>query len=265
MFVKMFKYDFKATWGLLGLLSVIALGVGVLGSGVARMLGHAPDGLPMTLLILAMMAVVFYLVGYCIASMFLLLGRFYKSRFTDEGYMTFTLPVSTHQVLLSSFLNCALGMLLCMIVTAVSFGILVFFGAESLDSHRWEFVKLCFEHLPELWDLLDKVGVGNILMFLLMLLAGFLSQIMTIMLAITLGSIIAKKHKILTGVVAYYGINTLITIAGVSILSSRLFDQVMSEAEFIGFSAWAVAGYAVVALGCYFVMYWLTSRKLNLN
>lgn len=262
MFVKMFKYDFKATWGLLGLLSVIALGAGVLGSVVARLLERGLDGFLLAMLVISMMTVVFYLVGYCLASMFLLLGRFYKSRFTDEGYMTFTLPVTTHQVLLSSFLNCTLGLIVCMIVTAVSFGILVFFGADVLDGQRWEFVKLCFDKLP---DLVKKIGGGNIVMFLLMLLAGFVSQVMTIMLAITLGSIIAKKHKILTGVAAYYGLNMLINIAGVSILSSRLFDQIMEQAEFIGFTAWGIAGYAVVALGCYFVMYYLTSRKLNLN
>lgn len=262
MFVKMFKYDFKATWGLLGVLSVIALGAGAAGSAVVRLLNQGQGKFFETMLIISMIAVVFYLVGYSLAAMFLLLSRFYRSRFTDEGYMTFTLPVNNHQILLSSFVNCTLGLIVCMLVTAVSFAILVFFGEESLDGQRWEFVKTCFDHLP---GLLKEIGGGNILMFLLMLLAGFISEVLTIMLAITLGAIIAKKHKILTGVVAYYGLHMLITVAGVSILSSRLFDQVMNQAEFIGFTTWAIAGYAVVALGCYFLMYYLTSRKLNLN
>lgn len=262
MFVKMFKYDFKATWGLLGLLSVIALGAGAAGSAVVRLLNQGQGKFFETMLIISMIAVVFYLVGYSLAAMFLLLSRFYRSRFTDEGYMTFTLPVNNHQILLSSFVNCTLGLIVCMLVTAVSFAILVFFGSEILDGQRWEFVKTCFDHLP---GLLKEIGGGNILMFLLMLLAGFISEVLTIMLAITLGSIIAKKHKILTGVAAYYGLNMLITIAGVSILSSRLFDQIMEQAEFIGFTAWGIAGYTVVSLACYFLMYYLTSRKLNLN
>lgn len=262
MFVKMFKYDFKATWGLLGLLSVIALGAGAAGSAVVRLLNQGQGKFFETMLIISMIAVVFYLVGYSLAAMFLLLSRFYRSRFTDEGYMTFTLPVNNHQILLSSFVNCTLGLIVCMLVTAVSFAILVFFGSEILDGQRWEFVKTCFDHLP---GLLKEIGGGNILMFLLMLLAGFISEVLTIMLAITLGAIIAKKHKILTGVVAYYGLHMLITVAGVSILSSRLFDQVMNQAEFIGFTAWGIAGYTVVSLACYFLMYYLTSRKLNLN
>lgn len=262
MFAKLMKYDFKATWGLLGVLSLIALGVGTLGSGIVRMLNRGYQGFPQTLLVLAMMSVVFYLVGYCIASMFLLLGRFYKSRFTDEGYMTFTLPVSTHQVLLSGFLNCTLGLILCALVALLSFGILVFFGVEELDGNRWEFVKLCFDHLPEL---LDMVGLGNLLMFLAMLLLGFVSEVLTIMLAITLGSIIARKHKLLTGVAAYYGIHMLVTIASVSILSSSVFDMMMDQAGFQRFGGLTIAGYAMLSLVCYFAMYYLTSRKLNLN
>lgn len=262
MFVKMFKYDFKATWGLLGLLSVIALGVGAMGSVVVRLLEQGYSGFLQTMLIVAMITVVFYLVGYCLAAMLLLLGRFYKSRFTDEGYMTFTLPVTNHQVLLSSFLNCTLGLILCMFITVVSFGILAFFGSSELDGSRWVFVKTCFDYLPRF---IREIGGGRILLFLLMLLAGFLSEILTIMLAITLGSIIAKKHRLLVGVMAYYGIHMLITIGSATIMASIVFDNVMNRAGFNAFVGWMIAGYGAVSLICYFVMYWLTSRKLNLN
>lgn len=264
MFAKLLKYDFRSTWGLLGLLSIIALGAGALGSVVARMLEQEPKGFFLTMLVIAMITVVFYLVGYCLAAMFLLLGRFYKSRFTDEGYMTFTLPVNNHQILLSSFLNCTLGLIVCMIITAAAFFIMVFFGMEDLDGHRWEFVKTSFDYLPRF---LDEVGVGNILMFLLMLLAGLVSEVLTIMLSITLGAIIAKKHKILMAVAAYYGINLAVSVVSVSFMtSSGLFRmREMVQSTFVGFAGCAAAGYCLLALICYFAMYYLTSRKLNLN
>lgn len=262
MFAKLMKYDFRATWGLLGVLSIIALGAGAAGSVVTRLLETDVDGFLLAMLIISLIAVIFYLVGYSLAAMFILLGRFYKSRFTDEGYMTFTLPVTTHQILLSSFLNCALGMLVSILVTIVAFGIMVFFGAVELDGQRWEVVKLCFDYLPRF---LKEVGVGNTLVFLLMLLTGFASEVTTIMLAITLGSIIAKKHKLLIGVVAYYGIHIGITVAGAGILSSSVFNQMMDQAGFQRFGGVTIAGYAVLSLVCYFVMYYLTSRKLNLN
>lgn len=260
MFVKLFKYDFKATWGLLGGLSMIALGAGALGSVVVRLLDTDVDGFLLTMLIISLIAVIFYLVGYSLAAMFILLGRFYKSRFTDEGYMTFTLPVNTHQVLLSSFLNCALGMLLSVLVTILAFGIMVFFGAVDLDGRRLEFVKLCFDYLPRF---LKEVGAGNALVFLLMLLAGFLGEVLTIMLAITIGSIVAKKHKILVGIVVYYGLHIAMTIATVAFANS-LGDTWVSN-TFQGFAWGSIAWSVALSLGCYFTMYYLTSRKLNLN
>lgn len=264
MFAKLMKYDFRATWGLLGLLSVIALGAGALGSVVGRLLEREPEGFFLAMLVISMITVVFYLVGYCLAAMFLQLGRFYKSRFTDEGYMTFTLPVSNHQILLSSLLNCVLGLLACMIITAAAFGILVFFGVEDLDGQRWEFVKLCFDYIPKF---LGEVGVGNVLMFLLMLLAGLISEVLTIMLSITIGAIIAKKHKILMAVAAYYGIHIAITIASVAFMTSSGLIRMtkMVQSTFVGFAGWGTAGYCLLSLICYFAMYYLTSRKLNLN
>ncbi len=265
MFAKLLKYDFKATWGLLGVLSLIALGAGAMGSCVVRLLNQAPsDSFWMTMLILAMVGVVFYLVAYSLASMLILLSRFYKSRFTDEGYMTFTLPVTNHQILLSSFLNCTLGMIVSMIVTAVSFAILVFFGVEDLDGERWAFIKLCFDYLP---DLMEQIGAGNLLVFILMLLSAFAGEIMTIMLSITLGSILVKKHKLLMAIVFYYGIHMLLSIINSFVMYSSVLRGVteMVQKTFLHFGGILILENVLLALVCYFAMYYLTSRKLNLN
>lgn len=260
MFAKLLKYDFRATWGLIGGLSIIALGAGALGSVLARMINRDPKGFYLTLLIFAMIAVVVYLVGYSLASMFILFGRFYKSRFTDEGYMTFTLPVTTHQVLLSSFLNCLLGIIVSILVTILAFGIMVFFGTVDLDGERWEFVKYCADHL---FPALGKLGVGNILSFLMMILAGLASEILFVMFAITIGSVIAKKHKILAGVGSYYALHIATGIASTGLMIS--IADVWTENDFLGF-AWAtIAWSAAISLVFYFAMHYLTNRKLNLN
>ncbi len=264
MFAKLLKYDFRATWGLLGVLSVIALGVGALGSVVIRQLEREPEGFFLAMLIISLIGVFFYLVGYSLAAMLLLVGRFYKSRFTDEGYMTFTLPVSNHQILLSGFLNFALGWLACIIITGIAFGILVFFGVEELDGQRWEFVKMCFDSLPKF---LGEVGVGNVLMFLLMFLTGLISEVFTIMLSITIGAIIAKRHKILVAVAVYYGISIAVSVVSTLFMTcSGLFRMTeMMQSTFLGTAGYVTAGNGVLSLICYFVMYYLTSRKLNLN
>lgn len=262
MFAKLLKHDFRASWGLLGILSLIALGAGAAGSGLIRYIDNGTNGDIWELLsLIAMMGVIFYLIAYSIAVMFILLGRFYKSRFTDEGYLTFTLPVTTHQVLLSSFLNCFLGLLAATVVTVVSFGIFTFFGIKELDGERMEFIRLCFQKLP---DLIDLAGWGNILSFLVMALAGTACELLTIMLSITIGSVLAKKHKILAAIGVYYGLHV-----GLSILCSVMFDSALaSELTANTFQHVMLTSTLLgtgTGLACYFVMYCLTHKKLNLN
>lgn len=273
MFVKLFKHDFRASWGLLGILSLIALGAGAAGSGLIR---YFQDGSRAELLqvmgFIAMAAVVLYLIAYGVVALFLLMGQFYKSCFTDEGYLTFTLPVTTHQILLSSFLNCFLGMLASILVVIVSFGIFFFFGLPSLDGERMEVIRLCFEMLPEIIDLTD---VGNILLGLLAILTAMAGELLTIMLAITVGSVVVKKHKLLMAVVFYYVIGivkqTVLVLGGAWLASSGAAELVSGLTEEMGmtfFQNGTLLVFTVCAVGaivCYFVMYYLTHKKLNLN
>ncbi len=265
MFAKLLKHDFRSTWGLLGLLSVISLGAGVLGIILARILeATEPEGVWAVIGVLTFVAVVFYLMAYSVAAMFVLLGRFYKSRFTDEGYLTFTLPVTTHQVLLSSFVNCSLGVLFSGIVTVFSFAFMVFFGEADFDGQRIELIGMMFDYLPEL---LDVAGVGNILLFLLVLLAGFAGELMTIMLAITAGALLAKKHKMLMGVAVYYGLHMVMSTLGVLVLNyfgSALITE-MTQDSFVAFFGILALGLTILTVGLYFLMYWLVHKKLNLN
>ncbi len=265
MFTKLLKHDFRSTWGLLGLLSLICLGAGTLGSVLVRGLNATEaDSLVQALLVIGFMTIIFYLIAYSVASMFLLLGRFYKSRFTDEGYLTFTLPVTSHQVLLSGFTNCALGLLLSFFVTILSFGIMVFFGIEELDGERIAFI-MCLQHLPKF---LDMAGVGNILLFLLMLLAAMANELMTIMLAITIGAVIAKKHPLLTAIGAYYGIQIVVSVLGTMALNfvgNGILGVELTQENFVLVFGLITLGLTALAVTCYYLMYWLVQKKLNLN
>ena len=113
MFAKLLKYEWKATSKLLGVLSLAALGVGVVGTSVLKILvvsfadgiGDGLEGFIPVILIPAMIMIVFALIAYAFGSVIILMYRFYKNKFTDEGYLTFTLPVNSHQIFLSSLLN----------------------------------------------------------------------------------------------------------------------------------------------------------------
>ena len=117
MFTKLLKHEWRATRGMLGTLCLICLGASLLGGGTMRYLmiassQDAQQNVIVVLNVLAMVAAMIAVAVVGVAALFLYIGRFYKSRFTDEGYLTFTLPVSTHQNLLASMANTAIGMVI---------------------------------------------------------------------------------------------------------------------------------------------------------
>ncbi len=197
------------------------------------------------------------------------IGRFYKSRFTDEGYLTFTLPVNTHQNLLASLVNTAIGTILMAIVICACAALWMAIALVGLK----DFYQTLWQNFPELWErgwqavreLLEQIPSGILVKMLLSAAIGGVSSLVMLMLAVTVGSILAKKHKILAAVGVFYGIQVLNSIVSAFTLST---------VETLGTGALAAVGNLldrgvmislVLGVGGYFLMYWLVDRKLNLN
>ena len=93
----------------------------------------------------------------------------------------------------------------------------------------------------------------------LMMLLGALSQLIVLMLAVTIGGMAAKKHPILMALLAYCGIGFVQMVISLTVLAS---DLVLTNGLTEG-TMYAMP--LVTILGGYFLMYFLTTRKLNLN
>ena len=270
MFTKLLKHEWRATRGMLGMLSLVCLGASLLGGLTMRYLmlastQNAEHNVIVVLNVLAMVAAMIVVAVAGVAGLFLYIGRFYKSRFTDEGYLTFTLPVSTHQNLLSSMVNSAIGMVIVFIVICAALCIWLMIGFTGIP----DFYKTLWEKLPELWEgflrVCDQMPWKYVGLFLLNMLTGSVCELVVLMLSVTIGSIIAKKHKILAAVGVYYGINVAISM----VTSFAMAVQVVSGGETINamlrfFGSTGVLTVVISAAG-YFLMYWLVDRKLNLN
>lgn len=103
MFSKLLKYDFINTrrYGLPLLFSI--LGTGILGAGFSFLFnrslsaGRIPSALDVFLTVSSaflFMLCIFALFALCALMMVFMMVHFYKNLVTDEGYLTFTLPVS---------------------------------------------------------------------------------------------------------------------------------------------------------------------------
>ena len=201
-------------------------------------------------------------VAICSAgSLFFLIYRFYKRCFTDEGYLTFTLPVTTHQILLSSLVNTIIGELIMIVAVCLSVGIaLLLFLAAFPENLIWADVSVGLkEAFSQMWaslqehmDILSSMTITGII--------GALSELIVLMLAVTIGAMIAKKHKILAAVGVYYGISLVQSFA---LTFSNL--AVASEENILRlFSATSITS-LVIGVGGYFLMHYLADKKLNLT
>lgn len=287
MFAKLLKHEFRATRGVVAILCAILLVSGLtMGLSLQRMISMAENDymsvvvtnetaaedaamtisseapLLADILCVFLMIAAIVAISICAASaIFFLIYRFYKSRFTDEGYLTFTLPVTNHQLLLSSITNTTLNLLIVGVVTAVTV-LLIFLLALSAvpDVAVWEELKQVW---PEILAVLKQAAAEDAGLLALMAfssVATFFRQIIQLMLAVTIGALIAKKHKLLAAVGVYYGIHMV-----VSFLTSMVSIYALNNNQpYVFMGIQGIVSAALVA-GGYFLMHYLTSRKLNLT
>ena len=151
MFTKLLKYEWRATRGMLGLMCLISLGAALAGGGTMRYLVWAGEqsteqNILIMVNVFALVACILTIIICGAAGMFLYIWRFYKSRFTDEGFVTFTLPVTTHQILLSSMLNSAIGTVLLCLTIWLCIPVLMLVGLSGIP-----------EFLPELKEAWPRI------------------------------------------------------------------------------------------------------------
>ena len=117
--------------------------------------------------------------------------HFHKNVFTDQGYLTNTLPVTPSQLLLSKELAALLWLLIDVVVISISIFILV--GSTEL-----------FSNFSIFWSTLIRYASQTPL---------FTTLIIILFFSITLGNL-ASSHKVLASIGAYVGIYVVQQIFG---------------------------------------------------
>lgn len=275
MFTKLLKHEWRATKGILALLCVIVLIAGLtIGCTMHYIIWNDQNGTVVNMndagiatkfvsvaCVLLIMAGVGAVAICSAGSLFFLIYRFYKRCFTDEGYLTFTLPVTTHQILLSSLVNTIIGEIIMLVAVCLSVGIAaVLFLMAFPENLIWADVSVGLKEafgqmwtsLAEHFDVLSSMTVTGII--------GALSELIVLMLAVTIGAMIAKKNKILAAVGVYYGISILqsfaLTFANLSVVDKQTVLGLFSVTSLTSL---------VIGIGGYFLMHYLTDKKLNLT
>lgn len=271
MFTKLLKYEWKATSGLLGVLSLAAVGIGILLTALLRFAQSAPPNTPD--LIWAPVSTIIgggflAIVAYAMGTQIVLLMRFYKNKFSDEGYLTFTLPVTTHQILLSSLLNYLIWTVISTLVVVAAFAMVILVGSATegfVNREALDGIAFAFRAMSQ-----EEGVIGFLATTLASTLVSSLSSLILAHTAIAMGAVIAKKHKILAAFGCYYGlsmilgvVNSVLTV-GFGLMGTVFVSQ---DNLFGGMNTIMVIQmviYAAVAVAGYFLSHYLMKHKLNL-
>ena len=275
MLKKLLRYDFKSVFKYWWIASISSFALSLMGGGFITPL--ASDKEPTTMVAIASFIVISLVVlsyaAFILLSEILVFARFYKNFFTDEGYLTFTLPVKRIDLLNSKLILsvtttfatgfvCVINLL---VLLAVGFSKHVFTKAFFLDIAKF------------ISDSFHELGVYIIVYILEILLLYILAIVFSnlfLFCCITFASIITKKAKVVSAIGIYY-------------VASSIFSSIIQLLYFFGFSSLselfakipeysinpiiaimllvAILFMAVFSFILYILQYWMIDKKLNLS
>ena len=281
MFVKGMKYEFRSVARIvLPMLIVFLCAAMIMSAGfmldgrLFHFTEEAEDGTTVLAVLFTIaevllgMGLVFLMIAINLAVYVLIIYRFYVSFFTDEGYLTFTLPVTIDCHLMIKIVSMFLWNIVSLAVTAL--GGLIILGGVAVG-YTEEF-KLIFSEFPELFELIwvelkqsvDYIG-AQIVFGSLALIATAIFQSLLIYFSIALGCMLFKKHRLLGGILSIFvisGIYSTISSIGSYILT---YFSVMSEIVFLVLMGFVTVLTVVGIIAMYLGMRYILQKKLNLD
>ena len=265
MFSKLLKYDFKSVkkYGLP--LIIVSWGLAALGMLIGflfvKNISNPTDnpliGLSSGLSVFGIIGII-YAIAICASlAMLFVYVDFYKSLCTDQGYLTFTLPVKSTTLLNSKLVNSLLWSVMSG-VTIIGGIFLVLVG-----------IALGLPSSPSTGEVIEGVFTllefGNIVSTVIMLVAYFLNTQMLYFMVIFFASIIAKNHKALTAIGLILVTNVVYSIF-YSIVSAIVFAATESAGELSSILSTSICSVLLIGSGAgyYFLTKFMMEKKLNL-
>ncbi|MDF2485562.1 MAG: putative rane protein [Herbinix sp.] len=204
------------------------------------------------------------IVAIAVVSFVIIVLRFYKNLMTDEGYLMFTLPTKSHQLINSKLLVSFVWNIASILVIILSiFGVMA--TPDRMDLFRDGYQMFISE-------LKQEFGAFNMSLFLfefiVLMIVGLINNILIIYVSIAVGQLF-NGHKVLGSFAAYIGIGTVIQIVMTVLFITLgvLFNKSFSESSSVPQIIFPITiGFLLLTNVLY---YWGTDfifkRKLNLE
>lgn len=275
MLKKLLKYDFKSVFKYWWIAALSSFVLSFVGGGCITVLDSDRE-LPQIVYpftIIALVLVIISFVVFSVLSVILVFARFYKNFFTDEGYLTFTLPVKRTQLLSSKLIMSVTTIFTTSVVCIINVFVMLCIGfADEV------FTKAFWRGIGSVLNaIIDEIGVYFVVYILEVLILIVLSitfSSLFLFCCITIASIITKKAKVITAIGIYYVANGVFSFVvqmfclfGITSLAGWLSNLPAGSER--GVAALILLGIiCFVGVFCallYTLQYWMIDRKLNLS
>ena len=243
MFWNLVRYEFKNVnkWYLALYGAVLAL------SGLIGIQAKTYNNLPIKEsqpILLIFLALVFggLMITLGISTLILIIRRFKGSVYDRQGYLTLTLPVSEHQIILAKLLGAFIWSLISSAVLVLSiYIILVIIEPNSVDF-------LAFKDLFQQY--LDSISLS-----LISFILSTVASILCIYLAISIGQLF-NDYRTALAVLAYIVIQIVLGFVGLNLRIDTNFNMMLTFEIFTDL---------ILIAGFYLGTYYILKNKVNLQ
>ncbi|MBQ8893033.1 MAG: hypothetical protein IJ043_01320 [Clostridia bacterium] len=277
MFNKIFKYDFKFVFRLWWIYALITAGLALIGGALLRgiiefITANIDNFLFYILAFLGFFTVIIGLCCFPLAAVIICLVRYYKNFYSDEGYLTFTLPVKRTSLLNSKILTFLLFEIMSVAVLIIDIYLILVIGIKGFHTELANLLPMLLDELKEIWN---PSLTADVIIFPFLLLASALMGINLYYLCFTVGSVISKRYKVLAALGIYLGVSVAMsfiqqiissfTISNLMFTSITYTEFATNGAEFTIYLGLMTLLYGGIAIGAYFINLHCIKNKLNLS
>ncbi|WP_155973145.1 ABC transporter permease [Streptococcus ruminantium] len=260
MFRKLLKHEFQSVgkWYLGIYIASLVLSV-VLGFWLQALALRTPIGNTepnvgeMVLLGTSFMTFGILIAALFLSTFFLVINRFRKNVYGRQGYLTMTLPVDSHQIILSKLLVSLVWYILAIITAIFSIGIVITLIMMPSDKNALSQLQIIIQNLN--WTTLFSRFIYGLI--------EIIANILLIYFSISVGQLF-KDHRFLFAVLTYVGIGIV-----VGVLSAFLHLNSSEALSGLAFSLYPSPILSLIniilSFAYYFGTYFIMTKKLNLQ
>lgn len=261
MLKKLIKYDMLSTIRYMLPIYLLLLFI----TGLTRIVTHWDllDGMlsivPMlTKIIYQMILVAIIVITYIIQAV-----RYYTNMVSDEGYLTFTLPVKTSHLTLSKLITSVFWCLCSTLLVLLSIS-MVYYSAENKNALYAE-IKTQFESFGAPTNL--NVMIISFMLFI-MLIIMFATNNLFLYTSIALGQMISKNKfsgAFLAGIIVYMFMQVMMLVVMIPVMLVFDINVLDDSSNMLSFITVCSLFQVLISILMYMVIHHIFSKRLNLE